>query len=72
MKVKLVKEKSVKKIEKFIPIFKEFMGMYWFIKNSGLYNKFLEFYKDFNLEKIDNYKQNNRKLENQKYLRGDY
>lgn len=56
-KKKLVNKKNVKKINKFIPIFRDYIGMYWFIKNNGLYEKFLNFYDNFSLEKIDNYKQ---------------
>ena len=55
-----MKEKSVRRINKFIPIYHEYMGMFWFIKNNGLYDKFLGFYKDFDLEKIDDYKQKER------------
>ena len=53
--------KELKMINKFIPINNDYMGMYWFIKTKGLYEEFLGFYKDFSLEKIDDYKQKERK-----------
>jgi len=55
------KSRSVRRINKFIPIHNDYMGMYWFIRTEGLYEKILNFYDDFSLEKIDEYKQKERK-----------
>ncbi len=57
----MTSKRQLKNINKFIPIHKEYMGMHWFIKTKGLYKEFLEFYKNFSLEKIDDYKQKERK-----------
>ena len=44
----------------FIHLYNEHQGFFWFIKSKGLYDEFLNFYDNFSLEKIDDYKQKER------------